>query len=91
MYRAPAEGYQPKFFIHMAANDANWTDTKAAAAYVRIRGGTLYGRVEMKFMVGSDREAGTPFNMTSFINPSGSQNLEYDPLEGVAKPPTAKP
>lgn len=91
MYRAPAEGYQPKFSIHMAANDANWTDTKDAAAYVKIRGGKFYGRVEMKFMVGSDREAGTPFNMTSFINPSGSQNLEYDSLQDAGKPPTTKP
>jgi hypothetical protein len=81
MYRAPADGYQPKLLIHMAANDANWSDTKDVAAYIKIRGGKLYGRVEMKFMVGSDREAGTPFNMTSFINPSGSQNLEYDPRQ----------
>ncbi len=82
MYRAPDDGYQPKCVIHMAADDANWTDSKDIAIYLKLRGGQYYGRAELKFMVGSDR-AVTPFSITSFINPNGSQNLEYDPLQDV--------
>lgn len=90
MYRAPAEGYQPRLIVHMPANDPNWTDSKDVAVYLKLRGGKYYGRGELKFMVGSDRPT-TPFSITSFINPSGSRNLEYDPLQNVAKPPTPKP
>jgi hypothetical protein len=35
-------------------------------------------------MVGSDREV-TPLSITSFINPTGSRNLEDDPLQDVLK------
>lgn len=83
MYRAPAKGYTSKFVVHMAADDPQWTDTKDVAAYLKLRDGKYYGRVEIKLMVGSDR-ATTPFSVTSFINPGGSQNLEYDPLQDVA-------
>lgn len=85
MYRAPAEGYQPRLIVHLPANDPNWTDSKDVAVYLKLRGGKYYGRSELKFMVGSDRPA-TPFSITSFINPSGSRNLEYDPMQNVAKP-----
>lgn len=88
MYRAPAEGYTSKFAIHMAADDPQWTDTKDVAAYLKLRDGKYYGRVEIKFMVGADRKA-TPFSILSFINPNGSRNLEYDPLQTVV--PSARP
>ena len=88
MYRAPVDGYQSKIVLHMEANDANWTDTKDVTVYLKLRGGKYYGRAELKFMVGSDR-AGTPFSITSFVNPSGSRNLEYDPLQDVV--PSARP
>lgn len=88
MYQAPSDGYRPKCVIHMAADDANWTDSKNAAIYLKLRGGQYYGRAELKFMVGSDR-AVTPFSITAFVNPSGSRNLEYDPLQDVV--PSARP
>lgn len=82
MYRAPADGYQPRMVVHMAANDPSWTDSKDVAVYLKLRGGKYYGRSELKFMVGADRPT-TPFSITSFVNPSGSRNLEYDPLQNV--------
>jgi len=88
MYRAPADGYQPRVVVHMPANDPNWTDSKDVAVYLKLRGGKYYGRGELKFMVGSDRPT-TPFSITSFINPTGSRNLEYDPLQTVV--PSARP
>ena len=82
MYRAPVEGYQPRLVVHMSASDPNWTDSKDVAVYLKLRGGKYYGRSELKLMVGADRPV-TPFSITSFINPSGSRNLEYDPLQNV--------
>lgn len=88
MYGAPADGYQSTVVIHMPADDPHWTDTKNVALYLKLRGGKYYGRAELKFMVGSDRPT-TPFSITSYVNPSGSRNLEYDPLQGVLLPPAA--
>lgn len=77
MYRAPVEGYTSKFVVNMAADDAQWTDKKDVTAYLKMRHGKYYGRIKLEFMVGSDRQT-TPLYITSFTNPSGSQNLEYD-------------
>jgi hypothetical protein len=82
MYLAPAEGYQPQLVIHMPANDPKWTDEKAFNLYAKLRGGQQYARLELKALVGSDRET-TPFYVTSFVNPEGGRNLEYDPLQDV--------
>jgi hypothetical protein len=90
MYLAPAEGYQTKIVIHMPAAAADWVDEKSFKLYVKLHDGKQYGRAELKVLVGSDRET-TPFYITVFVNPSGSRNLEYDPLQDVAKPPTPTP
>jgi hypothetical protein len=84
MYRAPDDGYQPKFVVHMLASDPKWAGQKSFNLYVKLRG-NLYGRVEVKALVDSDR-ATTPFYVTSFINPSGSRNLEYSSLQDVVQP-----
>ena len=89
MYRAPDEGYQSKLVVHMPANDPNWADEKSFNLYVKLRG-NLYGRAEVKALVGSDR-ATTPFYVTSFINPRGSRNLEYSSLQDVVQPSPKKP
>lgn len=83
MYRAPADGYQSRLVVHMAANDPKWTDETSFNLYVKLRG-NLYGRAEVKALVGSDR-ATTPFYITSFVNPSGSRNLEYDSKQSLVK------
>lgn len=90
MYRAPAEGYQSKLVVHMAADDPQWTDMKTVTVYLKLRGGKYYGRVQLEFNVGSDRQA-TPFYVTSFVNPSGSRNLEYSSLQDVVQPSPKKP
>ena len=90
MYRAPTEGYQPKLIVHMPANASDWADEKQLNLYVKLHGGQQYARAELKALVGSDRES-TPFYITSYINPSGSRNLEYDPTQDINKPPLPKP
>ena len=89
MYRAPADGYQSKLVVHMDANDPKWTDEKSFGLYVKLRG-NLYGRAEVKALVGSDR-ATTPFYLTLYVNPSGSRNLEYNSLQDVVQSSVKKP
>ena len=86
MYLAPSDGYEKKVTIHMNADDPQWTNTQNAALYLKLRGGKYYGRAKLEFMVGSDRDT-TPFSITSFVNPSGSRNLEYDPTQNIIKDP----
>ncbi len=86
MYRAPVEGYQPKLVVHMPADDPNWADERSFILYIKLRG-NLYGRAEVKALVGSDRTT-TPFYITAFVNPDGSRNLEYDPMQSVSKEPS---
>lgn len=82
MYRAPVDGYQSKLVVHMPPNDPQWTDQKSVTLYLKLRGGKYYGRATLELMVGSDRQM-TPLSITSFVNPSGGRNLEYDPLQDV--------
>jgi hypothetical protein len=89
MYRAPSSGYQRQIVVQMAASDPNWSDESSFNLFVKLRG-NLYGRAEVKALIGSDRTT-TPFYITSFINPSGSQNLEYDSLIDIQKSTTRKP
>lgn len=89
MFLAPEEGYQSKIVIHMPADAAEWTDVKSFNLYVRLRGGKQYGRAELKALVGAPRET-TPLYITSFVNPTGSRNLEYDPAQDVNGEPTAR-
>jgi hypothetical protein len=90
MFRAPDEGYQTKGTIHVAADDPDWSDTKDVSVYLKLRDGKYFGRADLEFMVGSDRE-GTPFKIRSAVNPSGSRNLEYDPTQDLVKAPATKP
>ena len=79
-YFAPASGYQQQLTISMKADDPQWADSKTLQVYFKLRD-RLFGRGELKVFVDSDRPEGTPFYFTSYINPSGSQNLEYDSLQ----------
>ena len=84
MYRAPESGYEPKLTISMSAQDPKWTADKEVSFYLKSRG--LYARVRAEFMTDSDR-SDTGFRISAYINPkAGSRNLEYDPLQNVAKP-----
>jgi hypothetical protein len=57
-----------------------WSAHKSLTFYLKSRGN--YGRVTLEFRTDSDQKT-TGFGFQSFINPSGSRNLEYDPLLGV--------
>jgi hypothetical protein len=83
MYRAPESGYESKITITTSAKDAKWSASKSVSFYLKSRG--TYARVTADFTTDYDKPK-TGFRITAFINQSGSRNLEYDPLQGVAKP-----
>ena len=85
MYRAPADGYQPRLVIHVPADDPQWTDDKSVEFYLKSRGGRHYSSVKLSVMAGSEKPA-TGLAIRSLLNPSGSRNLEYDPLQSVVSP-----
>ena len=82
MYRAPEEGYSPQIEIKMAGNDPNWTSQKELSFYLKSRGGKYYSRVTVEFRTDSDQET-TGFTFTSYVNPNGSRNLEFDPFKKI--------
>lgn len=82
MYLAPTEGYQSELVFSVHPDSANWTDEKSVRFYAKLRDGRRYARLEMKVLIGSDRET-APLYITYYLNPSGSRNLEYDSLQNV--------
>jgi hypothetical protein len=86
MYLAPSEGYKSQLIVKMPANAPDWTDEKSLRLYIKLKDGKQYARAEIKALVGAARET-TPFYITSFINPSGSRNLEYDSTQNIIKDP----
>lgn len=84
MYRAPETGYEPKLTISMSAQDPKWTADKEVSFY--LKSGGYYARVKAGFMTDSEKPT-TGFDIGAYINPkAGSRNLEYNSLQGVAKP-----
>ena len=84
MYRAPESGYEPKLTISVSAKDLKWSADKTVSFYLKSRG--TYARVQAKFMTDSEKPT-TGFDIGAYINPKAeSRNLEYDPLQNLAKP-----
>ena len=79
-YAAPESGYQPQLGIDVPANAEKWTSEKSAAFYLKSRGGKYYSRVSVRINAASDRET-TPIGFSSYLNPTGSRNLEYSQFQ----------
>ncbi len=76
-YEAPADGYVPTLVMGQEANDPDWKSRIQGQFYFRTAEG-YYGRVEFQ----QNTDAQPPpcgFYMDTYLNPSGSRNLEYDP------------
>ena len=86
-YYAPESGYEPRFEFHMSANDPQWAANVARVFFLKLKDGN-YGRITLEFYPGF-YQAGVSFH--SFINPTGSRNLEYNSLQDVVQPPLKKP
>jgi hypothetical protein len=69
-FLAPENGYQE--FDQWNVGATNWTETLDKQYYVKLRDGN-FGRVKLR-VIGVPGRAF--FRMESFLNPSGSRNLE---------------
>lgn len=85
MYRAPESGYEPKLTISVSAQDPKWSAQRTVAFYLKSHG--RYSRVKARFTTDYDRPK-TGFGIEAYTNPTGSRNLEYDPMQDVAPLPT---
>ena len=69
-FLAPENGYQE--FNKWSITSTNWTETLDKQYYVKLRDGN-FGQVKLR-VIGVPKRA--YFRMESFLNPSGSRNLE---------------
>jgi len=83
MYLAPKDGYEQSQALEFKNESSNWSSVIKKRYFTKTPAG-LYGRVELEIYAYYDGEAA--FRVKSFINPSGSRNLEYD--EAVQPKPT---
>jgi hypothetical protein len=78
---APARGYQPTFAIHMPPSDPAWRAYAEQTFYLKSRNGQAYGHFHVKIY--PESHDGASLEIESYVNPSGSRNLEFDPAKQV--------
>lgn len=83
MYLAPESGYQPRLEGTLQASSTNWVEGVEKQLYLKSRGGRNYGRLTIKVWCDYDRPD-TAVRIESFLNPSGSRNLEWDPEKRIS-------
>jgi len=75
---APESGYQSQYTITMSANDPNWQEeVQDKTFYLESRNGTVYG--QMRVTIIPNYNDTSVFKFESYVNPSGSRDLEIDP------------
>lgn len=87
MYQAPASGYESSWNFSKKAGEEDYTREVDPKFYLKSRDGAAYGRMELR--IKSNSREKSAILIYYWLNPSGSRNLEYDPLQNVAKPPPA--
>lgn len=83
MYRAPESGYQLRYDVAFSASDLQWQDRAKRRLYLKSNAGKIYARMEVEILANYQDKA--VFSVRYYANPNGSQNLEYDPNQHVAK------
>lgn len=78
-YWAPESGYQPFFQFGMSSNNVPWDSTITQNFYIK-NFQSQYGRMQIK-PYASATPAGIKIDL--WLNPSGSQNLEFDPAKQI--------
>lgn len=86
---APAGGYASAITLGHGADDANWQPRTNATFYFRTSEG-YYGRLEIDITAMTDGPVAS-LNWQSYLNPSGSQVLEYDPAKQIKVSPVQFP
>jgi hypothetical protein len=70
-FEAPEKGYFPSLEIAMQANHPDWTSDVNLECFYRLADGR-YGRMTFSMIAGGDHFC----MIDSFLNPTGSRNLE---------------
>lgn len=74
-FEAPLNGYTATDVIEMPATlDPGWSNAVTRKYFVKLPNGT-FARINFQMIAGGDHF----FLLESFLNPSGSRNLEFDP------------
>ncbi len=81
---APAEGYLPRASIGFQADDPAWKAEAQRVLFFKTSTGS-YGRLEVRLLA-DDEGNEASFKWTSYLNPSGSPVLEYDPAKQLKAP-----
>lgn len=80
-YWAPEGGYQPAFVTGMSSNSVAWDRELKQDFYIKDGQGK-YGRVFIDLFTDATRPD-TGIKIQTWLNPSGSQNLEFDPSKQI--------
>ena len=81
-FKAPESGYAPQILIDMPTTSEHWTSNMKQKYFVKYADGN-YGRIDFDFLARNG-----VYRILSFINTSGSRNLEYD--EAVQPKPSVQ-
>jgi hypothetical protein len=74
-FQAPLDGYQPSDVIDMPASLGNrWTSDVKRNYFLKLADRN-YARISFEMIAGGEHF----FRLETFLNPSGSRNLEFDP------------
>ena len=81
-FEAPDQGYESTFHFEAKKDDANWISKWEKQFYIKVRG-KYYGRIFVQIYAFWEPPP-TGIVIKSFINPTGSRNLEYDPRQSIS-------
>ena len=77
---APTDAYVPSWKTEQKADAENFQREGKVRLYVRTSGGR-YAVADLQLSHPNKREIGPTLSVKSYLNPSGSRNLEYDPTK----------
>jgi hypothetical protein len=83
MAEAPEEGYEASVEYRFDSSDPNWRSSSKKRFFVRTSDGK-FARFEADVMARYNDQAA--IDLQSYLNPSGSRNLEYDPAKQASAP-----
>jgi hypothetical protein len=78
-FEAPAEGFKPSDEFKFSKSDSNWSSSAEREYFLKLRDGN-YARIHFQMMAGGHYNF---FVIESYLNPSGSRNLEFDPSKEI--------
>ena len=78
---APAKGYQSRYELNMASSDPKWRGSSETTFYLKSRNGKAYGHFHIR--IESVYRDGSSMEIESYINPSDSRNLEFEPSKEI--------